>query len=442
MPNSYRSYQPEQAFLLPPSPRDWLPDNHLALFISDVVDEMDLAAFEAKYQEGDPRGNQPFHPAMMVKVLVYAYATGTFSSRKIAMKIEEDVAYRYLAAGNFPQHRTICDFRKDHLSGFIKLFGQVVQIAKASGLVKLGRVAIDGTKVRANASRHKSMSYGRMEQEEQRLKKEIAALVKEAERADRREDKELGADKRGDELPEELRRRETRLEKIREAKKKLEDRQAEADREDGRREDDQRRPTGKGRPRKRDFGVPEAKAQENFTDSESRIMKVGNGFDQCYNAQTAVDETSQVIVAADVTNCAVDRGQLVPMIEATIETVGAKPECVLADAGYRSEENFLCVEKLGVEAMVALGKEYKEDKSVIAANKRATKRMREKLETPEGKQAYSRRKAIVEAPFGWIKNVLGFRQFSFRGLEKVKAEWALVCLAVNLRRMSTMACVI
>ena len=242
---SNRPYQPEQSYLLPPSPRDWLPDNHLALFISDVVDELDVSSFESRYEEGDPRGNQPFHPAMMLKILIYGYATGTFSSRRIAKKIEEDVAFRVLAAGNFPRHRTICDFRKEHLKEFIALFGQIAQIAKGSGLVKLGRIAIDGTKIKANASRHKAMSYDRMKQEEKRLEKEIAELLKQADRIDRKEDQEYGAENRGDELPEELGRRETRLQKIREAKKRLEQRQAETDREKGRHEGDGGRPNGK-----------------------------------------------------------------------------------------------------------------------------------------------------------------------------------------------------
>jgi transposase len=178
MPSNYRAYQPEQSYLLPPSPSDWLPEKHLAFFIAEVVDEMDLSTFHGRYEEGDPRGNQPFHPAMMLKILIYAYATGTFSSRRIAQKIEEDVAYRVLAAGNFPQHRTICDFRQEHLQKFVELFKQVVLIAKSSGLVKLGRVAIDGTKVKANASRHKAMSYDRMNQEEKKLEGEIAELLR------------------------------------------------------------------------------------------------------------------------------------------------------------------------------------------------------------------------------------------------------------------------
>jgi len=440
MPSNYRPYQPEQSLLLPPSPRDWLPENHLALFISDVVDELDLRAFEARQQESDPRGNAPFHPAMMLKILVYAYATGTFASRRIATKIEEDVGFRVLAAGNFPQHRTICDFRKEYLKEFIDLFQQVVRIAKASGLIKLGRIAIDGTKVKANASRHKAMSYDRMKLEEKRLEKEIADLVKQAERVDRKDDTKYGLERRGDELPEELRRRDSRLQKIREAKKRLEDRKAEQDREKGRHEGDKGQPNGKkGRPFETEFGKPDEKAQDNFTDPESRIMKMGNGFEQSYNAQASVDETQQIIVAVDVTSCPVDSGQLIPMIEATTENAGEAPQQVVADAGYRSEKNFERAEAMSVDAVISLGREGKQVATTINPRNKATKRMKEKLATVEGAAAYRRRKVIVEPVFGWIKNILGFRQFSFRGLENVNAEWHLVCLAMNLRRMNTLA---
>jgi transposase/IS5 family transposase len=436
MPSNYRTYQPEQSYLLPPSPNDWLPEGHLAFFISEVVDEMDLSAFTVALDEGDARGNEPFHPAMMLKVLIYAYASGTFSSRRIAKKIEEDVAFRVLAAGNFPQHRTICDFRRAHLEQFIALFKQVVQIAKNSGLIKLGRVAIDGTKIKANASRHKAMSYDRMKQDEKRLESEIAELVKQAEREDRKEDQEYGSE-RGDELPEELRRRESRLKKIREAKKRLEERHADEDRSKGRYEGDGGRPNEKkGQPYAREFGQPHEKAQDNFTDPESRIMKSGNGYEQSYNAQTCVDEAHQIIVAVGVTNCAADSTQLVPMIEATEANTGEMPQQLLADAGYRSEANFVAIENKNIDGVIALGREGKPDATPIDAKKQATQRMKEKLASPEGSAAYRRRKVIAEAPFGWIKQALGFRQFSLRGLFKVNAEWHLVCLAMNLRRMA------
>lgn len=437
MPTNYRSYQPEQSYLLPPSPNDWLPENHLAFFISEVIDELDLSGFYERHEESDPRGNQPFHPAMMVKILIYGYSTGTFSSRKIAQKIEEDVAFRVLAAGNFPQHRTICDFRQQHLQKFVGLFKQVVQIAKNSGLIKLGRVGIDGTKVKANASRHKAMSYDRMKQEEKRLQSEIEELLKQAERTDRQEDQEYGSENRGDELPEELQRRESRLKKIREAKKRLEERQAEEDRAKGRYEGDGGRPTGKkGQPFKKEFGQPDEKAQDNFTDPESRIMKTGNGFEQCYNAQACVDEAHQMIVAVGVTNCAADSTQLVPMIEAIEANTNEVPQQVLADSGYRSEANFQQLERRNIDGVIALGREGKADAPPISASCPATQRMKEKLQTSEGAAAYRRRKVIPEPVFGWIKQVLGFRQFSFRGLNKNNAEWHLIVLAINLRRMS------
>ncbi len=441
MPSNYRAYQPEQSYLLPPSPSDWLPEKHLAFFISEVVDEMDLSALYGRHEESDPRGNQPFHPAMMLKILIYAYATGTFSSRRIAQKIEEDVAFRVLAAGNFPQHRTICDFRQEHLQKFVELFKQVVLIAKSSGLIKLGRVAIDGTKVKANASRHKAMSYDRMKQEEKRLESEIEELLKQAERTDRKEDQEYGSENRGDELPEELQRRESRLKKIREAKKRLEERRAEEDREKGRHEGDGGRPNGKkGQPFKKEFGQPRDKAQDNFTDPESRIMKMGNGFEQSYNAQASVDEEHQIIVAVGVTNCAADNAQLIPMVEATEATAGQLPQQVLADAGYRSAANFEQLEAINVDGVIAFGREGKAEAGPTATSNEATQRMKEKLKSVEGAAAYRRRKVIVEPVFGWIKRVLGFRQFSFRGLKKTNAEWHLVCLAMNLRRMSAGMC--
>jgi len=440
MPTNYRTYQPEQSYLLPPSLSDWLPEEHLAYFISEVVSVLDLSGFYAHHEESDPRGNQPFDPAMMLKVLIYAYASGTFSSRRIAKKLVEDVAFRVLSAGNFPEHRTICDFRKDNLNEFIDLFKQVVQIAKSSGLVKLGRIAIDGTKLKANASRHKAMSYDRMKTEEERLEKEIADLIRQAEQTDRKEDQEYGPENRGDELPEELRRREGRLQKIKDAKKRLEERQAEEDRTKGRHEGDGGRPNGKkGKPFKKEFGEPREKAQDNFTDPESRIMKMGNGFEQSYNAQAAVDEAHQIIVAVGVTNCAADNAQLIPMIEATKETTGELPQQVVADAGYRSEANFEQAEAMKVEVIVALGREGKADTLEVTPTNAATLRMKGKLATPEGKAAYSRRKVIVEPVFGWVKRVVGFRQFSLRGLANVTGEWNLVCLATNLRRMSAWA---
>lgn len=438
MSTTFRRYEPDQSLLLPPSPRDWLPEEHLAYFISDTIEALDLSGFFARY-EGDGRRNRPYHPGMMVRVLVYAYATGVFSSRKIAKKLEEDVAFRVLGAGNFPAHRTICDFRHDHLEEFGKLFVQVVKMARESGMAKLGTVGVDGSKVKANASRHKAMSYKRMKQEDKRLRREIDELLGQAADQDAEEDRLYGPDRRGDELPQELRRREDRLKTIRAAKKRLEERQAEEDRKKGRHEGDERK-SPRGGPRfARDFGVPEDKAQDNFTDPESRIMKTSRGFEQCYNPQIAVDDEHQIIVATTFSNNASDTRQLEPLVEEIDRVTGQRPERLLADAGYCSEENLSRLEKHQIDAYVSLGREGKAAPDKDLSDKPATARMRDKLATEQGKRRYARRKAIPEPVFGWIKNVLGFRQFSLRGERKAGGEWGLVCLAINLRRMGNLA---
>lgn len=425
--------------LLPPSLDEWLPEGHLAYFISDVVDELDLKAFHAPH-EGDGRRKSPFDPRMMLKVLIYAYATGVFSSRKIARKLEEDVAFRVLAADNFPKHRTLCDFRKRHLADFKHVFIQVVQIAREAELISLGTLAIDGTKVKANASKHKAMSYGRMREEEARLLKEVSDLCEQARTIDEREDDQLGADQRGDELPEELpeelQYRQSRLDKIRTAKARLEAAQAEADQAKGRAPDDERRSPRGGRKFKRDYGIPDDKEQSNFTDPESRIMKTGDGFQQCYNGQLAVDGDFQLIVANHQGNNASDNGQLMPLLTEVEATLGKVPDRCLADAGYRKEEDFQALEERAIDGYISLGKEGSTSNGIDPARYPATSRMAEKLSTADGKARYAQRKHLVEAVNGWIKNILGFRQFSLRGLAAAKGEWDLVCLALNLRRMN------
>jgi transposase len=424
--------------LLPASLQDWLPKGHLAYFISDTVDALDLQAFYVRYAGGGAR-NQPFHPAMMVKVLVYGYATGVFSSRKIERRLHEDLAFRMLGAGNFPKHRTIRDFRALHLKELSDLFVQVVKLAREMGLVKLGTVAIDGTKIKANASRHKAMSYERMQQAEAELKAQIDALLERAKSTDAAEADEPEVD-----IPAEIERREVRLKAIAEARERLEKRQRDADIERGRSDDDDRKPRDEdGKPKggryKREFGVPEPKAQENFTDPDSRIMKrAGGGFDASYNAQTAVDDAAHIIVAAELSNNAADVGQLVPLLEAVKDNTGQTPEQVLADAGYRSEQNFEDLAGSPTELVVAMGREGKRCADVDANKNPHTAAMAAKLQTDDGKAAYRRRKWIAEPPNGWIKSVLGFRQFSLRGLHRVQAEFKLVCLALNLRRMGTL----
>ena len=442
MTASYIAYQPEQQQLLPSALQDWLPEGHLAYFINDTVDSLDLSSFHDRYAKDGPR-NQPFHPAMMVKVMVYAYATGTFSSRKIARKLSEDIAFRVLAASNFPAHRTIRDFRALHLAEFTELFVQVVRLAREMGLAKLGTIAVDGTKIKANASRHKAMSYGRMQTAELELKAQIEAMVQKAASADEAERNEPELD-----IPAEIARRQERLSAIASAKARLEERQRQADSQRGRTAGDERRPRDKdgkpkaGKPYKRDFGVPEPKAQDSFTDPESRIMKrAGGGFDYSFNAQTAVDETAHIIVAAEVVNASSDVQQLPMVLDAVKASTGAAPAQVLADAGYRSEAVMaqLAASEPTTELVIALGREGK-----TLAKPRDEKRyphttaMAAKFETEQCKLDYKKRKWIAEPPNGWIKSVLGFRQFSMRGLKKANAEFKLVCMALNLRRMGAM----
>ena len=442
MTASYIAYHPEQQQLLPSALQDWLPEGHLAYFINDTVDSLDLSSFHDRYAKDGPR-NQPFHPAMMVKVMVYAYATGTFSSRKIARKLSEDIAFRVLAASNFPAHRTIRDFRALHLAEFTELFVQVVRLAREMGLAKLGTIAVDGTKIKANASRHKAMSYGRMQTAELELKAQIEAMVQKAASADEAERNEPELD-----IPAEIARRQERLSAIASAKARLEERQRQADSQRGRTAGDERRPRDKdgkpkaGKPYKRDFGVPEPKAQDSFTDPESRIMKrAGGGFDYSFNAQTAVDETAHIIVAAEVVNTSSDVQQLPMVLDAVKASTGAAPAQVLADAGYRSEAVMaqLAASEPTTELVIALGREGK-----TLAKPRDEKRyphttaMAAKFETEQCKLDYKKRKWIAEPPNGWIKSVLGFRQFSMRGLKKANAEFKLVCMALNLRRMGAM----
>ena len=310
MSKTYVPYDPDQQLLLPAALQEWLPDDHLAYFISDVVDQLDLSDITARY-EGERRGGPPYHPRMMVKVLLYGYCIGVASSRRIAQRLHEDIAFRVLAANNTPDFRTISDFRKDHLGALSGLFLQVLAFCQRAGLVKLGHVALDGTKVRANASRHKAMSYKRMKEKEAQLAAEVAGLLRRAQEVDEEEDRRYGKDKRGDELPEELAFRKGRLEKIREAMAALEaEAQAAAEAE------------GKEHP-----GVPDDKAQRNFTDAESRIMPApgGRDFQQAYNCQAVVDHAHQVIVAARATNQSSDKQQAAAMMQETIDNVGAVP---------------------------------------------------------------------------------------------------------------------
>jgi len=421
---TFRPYEPDQMLLMPPALSDWVPEDHLARFVGELVDTLDLSAIEDTY--GEERGYPPYHPCMMVKVLLYAYCTGTYSSRRIAEKLLDSVAFRFLAAGNQPDFRTVSDFRKRHEQALSELFEQVLRLCRQSGLVKLGRVAVDGTKIKANASKHKAMSCGRMVEKEKDLRKEIRAMFSQAEAADQEEDRRYGTDRRGDELPKELARRETRLKKIREAKAALE---AEA----------REKAAGEGKDPKE--AKPPAQAQRNFTDPESKIQKTADGFIQGYNAQVTVDEVSQIIVAQHVTPTAPDVNQLIPAVRSITRVLRRHPKAVLADAGYWSEKNVRGLEKKGIEPFIATAKQKHGEMRTTSVRGRPPQgmtlrqRMGRKLLTRRGRKIYSRRKVIAEPVIGQIKQARGFRQFLRRGVQQVGHEWALICTAHNILKL-------
>ena len=456
MSKRFRNCDLNQGLLLPPSLEDWLPEGHLARFVAEVAETLDLSAIYAVYEAGDGRGLAAYDPRMMVRLLIYGYCRGVASSRRIERATYEDVAFRYLAADQHPDHDTIAAFRQEHLGNLSQLFVEVLRLCQRAGLVKLGQVALDGTKLKANASKHKAMSYERMGEAEKKLEAEVQALLEEAARVDAEEDGKYGKGRRGDELPGELARRETRLRKIREAKAALE-REARERAEEARarveaqlkerekKEEEQGRKMGGRAPQAPDpeEAKPEPKAQRNFTDPDSRIMKDGatKEFVQAYNAQAAVDSEAQVIVAAAVTQEANDKKQLVPMLEQVKVLVGSKPQQATADAGYFSEASVTDRRLEGIDLFVAPDKQKHSEEVVVAtgppppASLSVAERMRYKLRTPEGRAVYKRRKAIVEPVFGQIKEQRGFRRFLLRGLGNVAAEWKLICATHNLLKL-------
>jgi transposase len=416
---TFRPYDQDTLLLMPPSVRDWVPADGLAAFINDLVDELDLGPFLAAHDE--PRGMPPYHPALMLKVLLYGYATGVRSSRKLEERLGADVNFMFLAGQARPDHKTISSFRRRHLAAFGALFLQVLVLCRRAGLVRLGRVAIDGTKLKANASRHKAMSYARMTEREAELAAQVQAILDEAEAVDAAED-QLYGDARGDELPPELRTREGRLAKIREAKAALEQQARERT----------------GNP----DAVPEPKAQRNFTDPASKIMlSKPDGWIQGYTVGAVVDEAHQVIVATDVTAETTDTRTLPALVDQVKDNTGRSPRRLLADAGYASEENFAALEARGIDAYIALGRDRHgaplppPPRGRIPASLSRRDRMGRKLRTKAGRAHYARRKAIVEPVFGQIKEARGFRRFSLRGLEQVRAEWLLVAAVHNLGKL-------
>jgi transposase len=445
--------------LLPPNLNDWLGEGHLALFISDTVDILDLGEIFADYDNETDRGNPAYHPVMMLKILLYGYCVGMMSSRKIQKACWDDVAFRVLSADQHPEHHSISRFRKRHLKSIGKLFLQVLKLAQKAGLVKLGLVAIDGTKMKANASKHKAMSYERMVENEKRLKKEIEELLLKAQSVDTDEDSRYGQDKLGDELPNELSRRESRLATIQNAMNELEkEAKLLAQSQEKERIKKEREQKKKGKPPKGGSGAsgissnensitatPSPKTQRNFTDPDSRIMWNTNSksFEQSYNAQAAVDSEAQIIVAVNLTQEANDKKQLHPMIRKIRQNTKAEPDFVLADTGYCSETN-LTDKSLGdIQLLIPPDRDAHGKASPaqpigrIPKNISAINRMRRKLKTVEGRALYKRRKAIVEPVFGQIKHARAIRQFLLRGIENVRHEWELICLSHNIKKLFT-----
>jgi transposase len=487
---SYRAYAPEQPYLLPPSPREWLPSGHLALFVLDLVRELDLSAIEGALQRKDPRGERPYAPTMMTALLIYAYATGVYSSRRIERATIEDVACRVLAAGAHPHFTTINQFRAVHRQALADLFVQVLRACQSAGLVQLEHVAIDGTKMKANASKHKAMSYDRMQKDEVRLRAEVEAWLARAETEDVQEDAATGPI----DPAEEIRRREERLAKmaaarealrretaaaraarlreqaaeLREkasapatspskqgafttlaAKREQQAAQLEPQREPAaERDDDDRTPPPasptadlpRNTPPTTPAGEPKPEAQRNFTDPESRIMVRDGAFIQAYNAQIAVDEAHQIIVAAAVSNQAPDSEYFQPMLRRVVHNCDAVPTSTTGDSGYFSAANVQFAEHMGTVPLISVGK-HRNDGTLPAGEAPGRHRtvarleMRARLETPEGRARYARRKATVEPVFGQVRACRGFRQFSFRGLVKNHCEWAFVCLTHNLLKL-------
>lgn len=446
----FREYTPDQVLLLPPSLRDWLPPEHLVYFISDAVEKMDLSSIYGAYEE--VRGQPPYAPRMVVKVWLYAYSQGVRSSRRVEKRLYEDIAFRIVAGNQQPDHWTLNDFRRRHHEALGDLFRQTVQMAKACGLVKMGHVAVDGTKVKANASLHSAMSYGRMEEEEKRLRAEIEQYFRECDEIDAEEDRLYG-DRRGDELPDHLATREKRLQAIEEAMKALEEEARQKAEEQAKRK---REPEGAGEGRRgrrqgrpprsessHEEGKPAPKAQRNFTDPESRVMKDSSkAFVQAYNAQVAVDASSQVIVAADLTNMAADGPHLEALIEQTLVNTGAVPREVSADAGYWSEGNLEKLGEKGIEVFMPPEKvKHSQWRALQSPRGRKPKGltlkdlMRRKLRTKRGRARYKLRMMTAEPVIGQIKEGRGLRQFLLRGVQKVRSLWQLDCAVHNLVKM-------
>jgi transposase len=456
MSKRFRTCSLDQPFLLPPSLQDWLPEDHLARFVADVVRQLDLSEIYDHYERKDGRGLAAYHPEMLTRVLLYGYAIGESSSRRIEQATYDDVAFRYLAADQHPDHDTIASFRQQHLESLGRLFLQALRLCQRAGLVKLGHVAIDGTKLEANASSRKSMRYGQLSEQEQYWKQRVDELLRSAGEVDEEEDRRWGQGQPADPLPEELARGQSRLKRLEEAKRELE---LEARQ---RLEEAQRDWTSRGkrgRPRKGE--EPQLHAKEcrkqrkryyrargnaawpkraqNLTDPDSRQMHDNGrgGIVQGYNAQLAVDGEAQVIVAAEVTQQVLDRGQLLAMMESTVHNAGQQPEVVTADAGYWDTETVQQAIQSGTQVLVSpdgAGARTARQPRQMVHNPLA-QRMRAELATEAGRALYRMRQGIVEPVIGYIKEVRGFRRFALRRLSRVRAEWRIICMTHNLLKL-------
>jgi transposase len=440
---NFRAYNLDQLMLMPPDLSQWLPQDHLVYFIRDVVGQLDLSRIYVAY-DGSKGGYPAYHPEMMVALLLYAYCVGIPSSRQIERACKEAIPFRVLTANQQPDHDTVAEFRRRHLKALAVLFIQVLHLCQKAGLVKLGHVALDGTKLKANASKHKAMSYARMQKSVAGLNAQVERLLQEAEATDQAEDQRYGKGRRGDELPEELRFKQSRLAKIKEAKEALErEAREKAEQQRHKQEEKERKQDPRGRPPKAPTGEPDPKAQQNFTDPDSRIMKdsATKSFVQAYNCQAVVDSQFQVIVACEVTQQANDREQVKPLVKQVVTNLGKKPKQLSIDNGYYSGENVGYLVQQEIDAYVATGRlKHTEEipsapRGRIPATATVKERMARKLRTAKGRKIYARRKEIVEPVFGQIKNVRRFRQFLLRGKEKVSAEWDLICLGHNLLKL-------
>jgi transposase len=457
---TYRPWEPQRYQQAAHSPASKLPEGDLVFFLLDVVAKLDVSRFYALYEK-ETRGAPPFDPAMLVCLLLYAYSVGVFSSRKIALACERNLAFMAIVGEDRPDFRTISDFRKLHLEAFKEVFVQVVRLAGEAGLVKLGNVSTDGTKIQGNASRHKAMSYGYMKKEVARLREDIEALVTRAYQQDEADDAALGS-RRGDELPAELARREQRLVSIEAAMRRLEEQaKREADEERKRRAEAEadRKRTGQARRGKAPKPVadtPDDKAQSNFTEPELHIMRVNNkGWEYCGNAQVSVDEACQIILACDVSDASNDKQQAKPLAQATLATLAdasielrteesgaTKAIPATLDNGYYSEAAVQVLETLGFDPYMSTGRQphHASEAEVSDPPATAKERMAAKVRTPEGRALYARRKVIVEPVFGQIKEARGFRRFLLRGLKKIRGEWCLVCLTHNVLKLWRYGC--